>query len=154
MILTGQQIITEHRQGRITITPFTPEQVTPNSYDFRLSPHLSVYQDEVLDARGPLPTRQIDFPADGLVLTPGRLYLGRSEETIGSPDLVPPDLVPMVKGKSSIARIGLFIHMGADMIDPGVIAPFTLTLAAVQPVRIFPGMLIGQVVFWTTTTRQ
>ena len=149
MILTGQQIIAEHQQGRIEITPFTLEQVTPNSYDFRLSPHLSIYQDKVLDARRPLPTRQIDFPADGLVLEPGRLYLGRSHETIGSPDLV-----PMVKGKSSIARIGLFIHMGADMIDPGVIAPFSLTLAAVQPVRIFPGMLIGQVVFWTTATRQ
>lgn len=56
--------------------------------------------------------------------------------------------VPIIRARSSIARLGLFIHVTADLIDIGSINQWTLQLHAVQPIRIYAGMLIGQVTFW------
>jgi dCTP deaminase len=56
--------------------------------------------------------------------------------------------VPIIKGRSSIARLGLFITITADLIDIGSINQWTLQLHCVVPVRVYPGMPIGQVTFW------
>ncbi|MDP9988316.1 dCTP deaminase [Arthrobacter sp. KFRI-F3372] len=130
-------------QGAITIEPFTPDQVNPNSYDFRLASTLLTYDDDTLDTAAPNSTSAIRIPKDGLVLRPDRIYLGATEEKMGSNEFV-----PIIRGKSSIARLGLFINITADLIDLGSFNNWTLQLHAVQPLRIYPGMLIGQVTFW------
>jgi dCTP deaminase len=56
--------------------------------------------------------------------------------------------VPVIKGKSSIGRLGLFIHATADLIDVGSINRWTLQLIPTLDIRVFAGMLIGQVTFW------
>ena len=58
--------------------------------------------------------------------------------------------MPIIRGKSSTGRIGLFVHITADLIDIGSHGKLTLMLHSVQPVRIYPGMRIGQVTFWST----
>ena len=89
------------------------------------------------------PSQRVPFPASGLVLRPDRVYLGATLEIMGSEHYV-----PIIRGKSSLGRLGLFINMTADLIDLGSINRWTLQLQAIQPLRIYPGMLIGQVTFW------
>lgn len=83
------------------------------------------------------------MPDEGIVLQPGRIYLGHTLEVMGSDHYV-----PIIRGRSSVARLGLFVHVTADLIDIGSHNQWTLQFHAVQPVRIYPGMRIGQVTFW------
>lgn len=145
MILTGPKIEAEVKNGNITITPFSHDQINPNSYDFRIGSKLLVYKDKILDTRNDNETMEIDIPSGGYVLQPDKLYLGHTIEVVGSNKFV-----PIVRGKSSTGRVGLFIHITADLIDIGYIGQYTLMLHAVQPVRIYPNMRIGQVTFWKT----
>lgn len=144
MILTGSEIRRQHDAARITIDPFDERQLNPNSYDFRLGSRMKVYTAEVLDPRVSNPTDEIEVPDSGYVLTPGRLYLGHTLERMGSDHFV-----PIIRGKSSIARLGLFIHITADLIDVGSHNQWTLQLNPVHALRIYPRMKIGQVTFWT-----
>ncbi|MFN9113234.1 MAG: dCTP deaminase, partial [Bacteroidota bacterium] len=52
-----------------------------------------------------------------------------------------------VEGKSSLGRLGLFVHVTAGFIDPGFEGSLVLELVATQPVRIYPNMKICQVEF-------
>jgi dCTP deaminase len=146
MILTGKRILKEWQQGRIRIDPFDDKQLNPNSYDFRLGPELKVYENYILDPKQHNKTRTIAIPPGGFVIMPGRIYLGYTSETMGSDCFV-----PIIRAKSSIARLGLFVHVTADLIDIGSHNQWTLQLNPVQPVRLFADMLIGQVTFWKVT---
>lgn len=143
MILTGNEIRRQVNLGRITIEPFDERQLNPNSYNFRLGEQLKIYCNDILDPRVPQPTSDIVLSESGLVLQPDRIYLGHTVEVMGSNYYV-----PIIKGRSSSARLGLFIHVTADLIDIGSVNQWTLQLFAVQPVRLYPDMLIGQVTFW------
>ena len=144
MILSGMKIQEKVFSKEITIDPFLPSQINPNSYNFRLGKTLKVYDDEILDPKKENKTRLIEIPSEGYLLEPTKLYLGHTEEIMGS-NLY----VPIIRGRSSIGRIGLFIHITADLIDIGSINQWTLQMHCVQPLRVYPGMLIGQVTFWT-----
>lgn len=149
MILTGPQIISGVERGDIVIRPFRKRQVTPNSYDFRLGDRCCIYTARVLDPAKDNATRRFQIPTEGILLKPSRLYLFNTEETMGSTRYV-----PIIRGRSSIGRLGLFIDITADLIDLGSINQWTLQLHCVQPVRVKPGMLIGQVTFWKTYGRR
>jgi dCTP deaminase len=143
VILTGPAIQAEVEAGRIQIDPFDPRCLNPNSYDFRLSDSLLVYANTVLDSARENPVTEIPIDTIGVVLDPSRVYLSSTVEVMGSDHYV-----PIIRGKSSTARLGLFINITADLIDIGSHNRWTLQLHCVQPVRIYPGMLIGQVTFW------
>lgn len=143
MILTGPEIAAQVQARRIHIDPFSEDRVNPNSYDFHLSDHLICYEQAELDTAIANPSQRVSFPASGLVMRPDRVYLGATLEIMGSEHYV-----PIIRGKSSLGRLGLFINMTADLIDLGSINRWTLQLHAIQPLRIYPGMLIGQVTFW------
>ncbi|MFJ6855161.1 dCTP deaminase [Streptomyces sp. NPDC091271] len=143
MILTGKEIIRQHHLRRIEIDPFDPAQVNPNSYDFRLGTELLTYRNKELDVRIQQPTVRTHLTEAGLVLQPDRVYLGSTMEKMGSDHYV-----PIIRGKSSLGRLGLFVNITADLIDIGSHNNWTLQFHAVQPVRIYPGMRIGQVTFW------
>ena len=98
----------------------------------------------VLDPKVKQEVLEVVIGPDGYVLYPDKIYLGHTMEVMGSDHYV-----PMVKGRSSTARLGLFIHVTADIIDIGSHNQWTLQLHAVHPLRVYPGMLIGQVTFWT-----
>lgn len=146
MILTGPKIKEENEKGTLTIAPFSDKYINPNSYDFRLGNTLIVYKNRVLDSKALNESETIIIPEEGIVLNPDTLYLGHTVETVGSNHYV-----PILRGKSSTGRMGLFIHITADLIDIGFMGQFTLMMHAVQPLRIYAGMRIGQVTFWETT---
>lgn len=143
MILTGPKIHEEVLNGSIIIDPFDPTQLNPNSYDFRLGSKLKVYKNLELDTKHENETETIELTESGIILYPNKLYLGHTSEKIGSEKYV-----PIIRGKSSTGRLGLFVHITADLIDIGYIGRFTLMLHAVQPLRVLPNMRIGQVTFW------
>ena len=113
MILSGKQI--EKKQGTdIIITPFNKKQINPNSYNLRLHPELMIYDEVTLDMKKNHATKNIIIPEDGLLLEQNKLYLGRTVEHTQTKNLV-----PMLEGRSSIGRLGLFIHITAGFGDVG-----------------------------------
>jgi dCTP deaminase len=149
MILTGPEIQAARVAGDIVISPFHCSQLGPNSYDFRLGDRCRVYNNRVLDPLTENITTLIKISRRGLLLSPRQVYLVNTLETMGSTKYV-----PIIRGRSSVGRLGLFIDITADLIDLGSINQWTLQLHCVQPVRVFPGMLIGQVTFWRTFGRR
>jgi dCTP deaminase len=149
MILTGDQIHTARQRGDITIEPFRRRQLGPNAYDFRLGKRCRTYVRRVLDIRKPNPTVLTTIPSAGMWLDPSKVYLVNTEETMGSTRYV-----PIIRGRSSVGRLGIFIDITADLIDLGSINQWTLQLHCVQRVRVYPGMLIGQVTFWKVYGRR
>jgi len=147
MILSGPEIRSQVEAGRTFIEPFNAGQLNPNSYNYRLAPQLkAVPANARLDPRL---DRQLDIqeiPPEGLVIEPGRLYLGRTKEVIGS-DFFVPTLI----GRSSMGRLGLYLQVSADLGHIGFVDSWTLELVAIQPIRIYPEMVIGQVSFWVPT---
>jgi dCTP deaminase len=143
MILTGAAIHEALEKREIIIDPFSPMQLGPNSYDFRLGNRCRTYVDRILDAAKQNPTVERVVAPDGLILQPNTIYLFNTEERMGSTQYV-----PIIRGRSSLARLGLFIDITADLIDIGSINQWTLQLYSVMPVRVYPGMLVGQVTFW------
>jgi dCTP deaminase len=143
MILSGPQISEAVKSGDIVISPFDESQVGPNSYDFRLGDRCKIYRSVELDVRADNPTEDITVSGAGVTIHPKRIYLFNTFETMGSTRYV-----PIIKGRSSVGRLGLFINVTADLIDVGSINQWTLQLHSVICVRVFPQMLIGQVTFW------
>ncbi|MFA5069685.1 MAG: dCTP deaminase [Patescibacteria group bacterium] len=143
MILTGNKIIEEVKNGKIEINPFIENRVTTNSYDLSLGETIIRYKAEIIDPKVETPYVEIKIPNDGLVLKQGEFVLGHSNERIGSDFYV-----PLIHGKSGTARMGLFVHVTADLIDIGSHGVTTFQLYATLPVRLYPGILIAQVSFW------
>lgn len=144
MILTGDEIIRQVSIGSIVISPFCESQVTSNSYDFRLQNRLLRYVNSPLDTKEKNDVQEIELSERGIVLAPGDVYLGATVERMGSSQFV-----PIIRGRSSIAKLGLCIHATADLIDLGSINHWTLQLIPTIPVRIYAGMKIGQATFWS-----
>lgn len=144
MILTSGRILEEVIAGRITIDPFDPKGLNPNSYNYHLGEELRVFQSgDFNDCRAPAQTEVIQVPTDGLVLTPGRLYIGHTVERIGSQHYV-----PSLIGRSSLGRLGMYLQLSADLGNLGAEHQWTLEITVVQPLRIYGGMSCGQVSFW------
>ncbi len=146
MILTGPAITSRVKDGDIRIDPFDVQLAQPNSYDFHLGDQIGFYTSHVLDCARDNPFEQHPIHTGGFELQPDRIYLACTRERIGSDHVV-----PIIRARSSIARLGLFVHVTADLIDLGSFGQLTLQLHAVQPVRIYPGIRIGQVTFWEAT---
>jgi dCTP deaminase len=141
MVLSGHEI--HDRLGRdIIIDPFEPSRLNPNSYNLTLHDELMVYEEVVLDMRKANRVRRLTIPEEGLVLDPSQLYLGRTAERTETHNLV-----PMLEGRSSVGRLGLFVHVTAGFGDVGFCGYWTLEMFAVQPVRIYPGVPICQMFF-------
>jgi dCTP deaminase len=132
------------KAGRIVIDPYETNTINPNSYNLRLFNELMVYEDKVLDMKKPLKTKTITIPPEGLVLEPDKLYLGRTVEKTSTDHYV-----PMLEGRSSLGRLGLFIHITAGFGDVGFSGYWTLELSCIQPVRIYPNIEICQIYYHT-----
>jgi dCTP deaminase len=143
MILTDNQILAEMRRGNIVITPFNRKYLGSNSYDVHLGEWLALYKDEILDARVHNKVHYFRIPKDGLILVPSKLYLGVTEEYTETHRHV-----PFLEGKSSIGRLGIDIHATAGKGDIGFCNTWTLEISVRQPVRVYAGMPIGQLIYF------
>lgn len=143
MILTDQKIMEAIESGEIVIEPFRPDCLGTNSYDVHLGKFLAVYEGEILDARKHNKIREIEIGEEGIVLQPGTLYLGVTEEYTETHNSV-----PFLEGKSSVGRLGIDIHATAGKGDVGFCNTWTLEISCVHPVRVYAGMPIGQLIYF------
>ena len=143
MILSDNKIKEAIAKGQIVIEPYRPECLGTNSYDVHLGKWLAVYKDPVLDARKHNEISYFEIPEDGYILRPGILYLGVTEEYTETHNSV-----PFLEGKSSVGRLGIDIHATAGKGDVGFCNTWTLEISCTQPVRIYKGMPIGQLIYF------
>jgi dCTP deaminase len=143
MILSGEEIL--KRNGNdIKITPFSQSQINPNSYNLKLHNELMVYDTLSLDMKKNHNVSMLVIPEEGLLLEPNKLYLGRTVEFTETDNLI-----PMIEGRSSIGRLGLFVHVTAGFGDVGFKGFWTLEIFCVQPIKIYPFIEICQIYYHT-----
>ena len=141
MILSGAEI-RKNIGSNIIIDPFDERHLNPNSYNLTLHHELMTYEEVVLDMRKANRVHRMSIPEDGLVLGPNQLYLARTAERTETHNFV-----PMIEGRSSVGRLGLFVNVTAGFGDVGFCGYWTLEMFAVQPVRIYPHVPICQIFY-------
>lgn len=145
MILTKDEIRKNVKNGAITISPFDEDFLGPNSYDYRIDYSLLESDDLPIDPKKKTSFREVEFTDSGVILNPQKIYLANTFEEIGSDKFV-----PLLIGNSSLGRLGLFLQITADLGNLGAKHKWTLELKAIQPIKIYPMMRVGQVSFWQT----
>lgn len=148
MILTDRELRLEIDDGNIKFEPdIDREQIGDASVDLRLGRTLRIPQvDEhhLIRASGHKPPElygiETDIPDGGYNLEPNKLVLGATYEKLALPDY----LVGRLEGKSSLARLGLMIHISSGHIDPGFrgvvileiynLGPNTIVLESLIPI--------------------
>jgi dCTP deaminase len=144
MILSDLEIERRLLSKHLGISNFRKEHLNPCSYDVTLNPEIAFYQDKTFDCKKEhLLAEPIILTDEGYELQPGVLYLGHCNEYLK----IPYNLKSTLSGKSSLGRLGLMIHLTAGFIDPGFEGSLVLELACIQPIKIYPNMLIGQIEF-------
>ena len=143
MILSDNQILEQIQLGEIIIEPFDRNCLGTNSYDVHLGKYLATYKGRVLDAKKHNEIDVFQIPEEGYVLQNDTLYLGVTQEYTESHMHV-----PFLEGKSSVGRLGIDIHATAGKGDVGFCNSWTLEISVKQPVRIYSGMPIGQLIYF------
>jgi dCTP deaminase len=142
MILGDKEILKAIEKKEIIIDPFERERLNSNSYNLRLYNKLLIIEDEVLDMKKPSKTKEVEIPETGFLLQPGQLYLGRTLEFTKTECYV-----PLLEGRSSIGRLGIFVHATAGFGDVGFSGYWTLEISVVKPVIIYPFIEICQIYY-------
>jgi dCTP deaminase len=143
MILSDKKILEGVEKKEIVITPFDISNMGGNSYDVHLSKYFAQYVDKEIDAKKHNKIRHFEIPEEGFVIKPGELYLGSTLEYTETHKHV-----PFLEGKSSTGRLGIDIHATAGKGDVGFCGFWTLEISTSIPVRIYPGMPIGQLIYY------
>ena len=143
MILSGLEI--EKNLGKnIIIEPFNRSQLNSNSYNVKLHNKLLIYKENLLYMKKPNETKEIIISEEGFKLEPNQLYLGRTLEYTSTKKFV-----PMIEGRSSIGRLGIFIHITAGFGDVGFSGYWTLEIFCIKPIIIYPNVEIAQLYYHT-----
>ncbi|CAB4740457.1 MAG: dCTP deaminase [Actinobacteria bacterium] len=148
MLLSDRDIKAEISAGRVKVEPFDGAMIQPSSVDVRLDRFFRVFENHKYSVIDPSIeqsdlTREVAVEAnEEFILHPGEFVLASTYEVITLPD----DIAGRLEGKSSLGRLGLLTHSTAGFIDPGFSGHITLELSNVAnlPVKLFPGMKIGQ----------
>jgi len=156
VLLSDRDILAELAAERIRIEPYDEAMVQPSSIDFRLDRFFRVFENHRYPHIDPAAdqsdlTREVEPEGDEpFILHPGEFVLGSTYEVCSLPD----DIAARVEGKSSLGRLGLLTHATAGFVDPGFSGHVTLELAnvATLPIKLYPGMKIGQLCFFRLTS--
>ena len=148
MLLSDRDIRAEIAANRVGVEPFEEAMIQPSSVDVRLDKFFRVFENHKYSVIDPSTeqaelTREVIAEGDEpFILHPGEFVLASTYEVITLPD----DIAGRLEGKSSLGRLGLLTHSTAGFIDPGFSGHITLELSNVAnlPVKLFPGMKIGQ----------
>src|ERR1019366_6671679 len=143
MILSDSRILEEIEKKTIVIEPYKREKLGSSSYDVHLGKYLAVYKDKILDAKKHNEISHFEIPEEGYVLEPGQLYLGVTLEYTETHAHV-----PFLEGKSSTGRLGIDIHATAGKGDVGFCGNWTLEISVKQPVKVYKGMPVGQLIYF------
>ena len=156
MLLSDRDILSEIDAKRIVIEPYDEAMIQPSSIDFRLDRFFRVFENHRYPHIDPAAdqsdlTREVEPEGDEpFILHPGEFVLGSTYEVVSLPD----DIAARVEGKSSLGRLGLLTHATAGFVDPGFSGHVTLELSnvATLPIKLWPGMKIGQLCLFRLTT--
>ncbi len=143
MILTDLAILKAMEEGDILVEPYNRNCLGTNSYDVHLSKYLACYIDDIIDAKRHNQVEHFEISDDGIVLHPGKTYLGSTLEYTETRSFV-----PFLEGKSSVGRLGIDIHATAGKGDVGFCNHWTLEISVSQAVRVYAGMPIGQLIYF------
>jgi dCTP deaminase len=156
VLLSDRDISRQLDAGRVRLDPYDPKLIQPSSVDVRLDRWFRVFQNHRYAFIDPS-VEQEDLTElvetngdDPFVLHPGEFVLGATLEAVTLPD----DVAARLEGKSSLGRLGLLTHSTAGFIDPGFSGHVTLELGnvATLPIKLWPGMKIGQLAFFQLTS--
>ena len=156
VLLSDRDIKSQIDSGRVVLDPYEPSMIQPSSIDVRLDKFFRLFDNHkypFIDpaAEQPELTRLVEVDAsEPFILHPGEFVLGSTYEEITLPD----DVAARVEGKSSLGRLGLLTHATAGFVDPGFSGHVTLELSnvATLPIKLWPGMKIGQLCFFQLTS--
>lgn len=143
MILSDRSILEAIKSKNIVIEPYSRSCLGTNSYDVHLSKYLACYLDDIIDAKKHNEVEHFEIEEGGIVLKPGKTYLGSTLEYTETREFV-----PFLEGKSSVGRLGIDIHATAGKGDVGFCNHWTLEISVSQPVRVYAGMPIGQLIYF------
>jgi dCTP deaminase len=152
MLLSDRDIKAQLDSGRIGLDPYEPSMIQPSSIDVRLDRFFRLFDNHkypYIDPAEDQPdlTRLVEVePDQSFILHPGEFVLGSTYEAVTLPD----DVAARLEGKSSLGRLGLLTHSTAGFVDPGFSGHVTLELSnvATLPIKLWPGMKIGQLCFF------
>ncbi|WP_019144271.1 dCTP deaminase [Aeromicrobium massiliense] len=156
MLLSDRDILAEIDADRVRLDPLDRGMIQPSSIDVRLDKFFRVFDNHKYPHIDPAVdqsdlTREVEVASgDEFILHPGEFVLGSTYELVTLPD----DVAARLEGKSSLGRLGLLTHSTAGFIDPGFSGHVTLELAnvATLPIKLYPGMKIGQLCFFRLTS--
>lgn len=143
MILSDKRILEEIEKETIKLDPYNRESLGSNSYDVHLGKTLATYREHILDAKKHNQIEYFEIPKEGFVLYPHIFYLGSTLEYTETHAHV-----PFLEGKSSTGRLGIDIHATAGKGDVGFCGHWTLEISVKQPVRVYAGMPVGQLIYF------
>ena len=143
MILSDRSILEAITTHDIVIDPYDRDCLGTNSYDVHLSKNLACYIDDIIDDKKHNQVDRFQIGEQGIVLHPGKTYLGSTIEYTEARQYV-----PFLEGKSSVGRLGIDIHATAGKGDVGFCNHWTLEISVSQPVRVYAGMPIGQLIYF------
>jgi dCTP deaminase len=156
MLLSDRDIRAELESGRVQLDPLDLNMIQPSSIDVRLDKFFRLFDNHkypFIDPAEEQPdlTRAVEVAGDeAFILHPGEFVLGSTFELVTLPD----DIAARLEGKSSLGRLGLLTHSTAGFVDPGFSGHVTLELSnvATLPIKLWPGMKIGQLCFFRLTS--
>ena len=142
--------------GLIGLDPLEMGLLQPSSIDVRLDRFFRLFDNHKYAFIDPAEqqdelTRLVEVdPNEPFILHPGEFVLGSTYEFVTLPD----DVAARLEGKSSLGRLGLLTHSTAGFVDPGFKGHVTLELSnvATLPIKLWPGMKIGQLCFFKLTS--
>ena len=156
MLLSDRDIRAEIDSGRVALEPYDPEMVQPSSVDVRIDRYFRVFENHRYPHIDPAVeqaelTRLVEPDGDEpFILHPGEFVLGSTYEVVTLPD----DVASPPRGQDRLGRLGLLTHSTAGFIDAGFSGHVTLELSnvATLPIKLWPGMKIGQLCFFRLTS--
>ncbi|KKO50433.1 deoxycytidine triphosphate deaminase [Arsukibacterium sp. MJ3] len=165
MRLSDRDIERYLAEGKIGITPAPDaDMISGVSVDIRLGNKFRVFQAHAapfIDLSGP--RAEVDAALNSVmsdeiyiaddqvfILHPSELALGVTQESVR----LPADIVGWLDGRSSLARLGLMVHVTAHRIDPGWSGNIVLEFynSGKLPLALRPHMKIGALNFELMTT--
>jgi dCTP deaminase len=152
MLLSDRDIRAEIESGRVQLDPLDLGMIQPSSIDVRLDKFFRLFDNHkypFIDPAEEQPDLTLGVEVDlgePFILHPGEFVLGSTFELVTLPD----DIAARLEGKSSLGRLGLLTHSTAGFVDPGFSGHVTLELSnvATLPIKLWPGMKIGQLCFF------
>lgn len=160
MRLCDKDIYQHIQDGNIKISPQPAyEEISGVTVDMRLGNKFRVFESHsapYIDLSGPksevqaalndVMSEEIEIADDkAFFLHPGELALAVTLESV----TLPANIVGWLDGRSSLARLGLMVHVTAHRIDPGWSGNIVLEFynSGKLPLALKPGMKIGAISF-------